>query len=184
MITLFHKRKTPTGIKKVKKIRDSTLLVLEEAEKHGIKWKQIPYTDLFKLQYKNQIKYFHYQIPSLTNELAHYSCQNKQVARNILLNADLSISKGYLIKNDDAQKYHFEVFNNLKKPLVVKATDGCGSDSVHININSQKEYLKAIKDIYDFHGKKKVVGKDANRIDEIVKEWMALVRKEWGLKQK
>ncbi|MGD9129234.1 MAG: hypothetical protein PVJ09_01990 [Candidatus Woesebacteria bacterium] len=156
MNALFHKRKTIDGVKKLKKVSKSTVLVLEEAEKHGIEWEKIPYTDLFKLKYKNQIKYFHFQIPSETTAFAYYCCKNKRVARNILCKAGLSVSKGYLIKYADKKQYRFKLFKNLKKPLVVKPIDDAQGNNVHININTQEEYIKAIEKIYAFYGQKKV----------------------------
>ena len=85
MTLLYLKKKTINGVKKIKRISYSTILVLEEAEKLGIFWKKIPYTDLFQLKYNSHIEYFHAQIPSLTTEYACYFCNHKHLKKNLIL---------------------------------------------------------------------------------------------------
>lgn len=155
-MTLFHKLKTIDGIKKFKKVSKSTLLILEEAEKHGVSWYKIKNTTLFKLKYKGVKKYFHGQIPSETTAFAHYACKNKRVTRNILEEAGLAVVKGYLIKHSDKNKYRSRLFSGLKKPLVVKPVDQMQGDNVFLNIKTEYDYIDAIQKIYSYYGKTKV----------------------------
>jgi len=156
MNALYLKRRSIDGVEKLKKVSKSTVLILEEAEKNQIEWKKIPYTDLFKLNYKDQIKYFHAQIPSTTTEFAAYCCNNKRISKNILIEAGISVSKGYQIEYEDEKPYRLSLFNNLKKPLVVKPVNDQQGNNVHLNINTQEEYIAATKEIYKFYGKKKI----------------------------
>jgi len=156
MNALYLKRRSIDGVKKLKKVSKSTVLILEEAEKNQIEWKKIPYTDLFKLKYKDQTRYFHAQIPSSTTEFAAYCCDNKRISRNILIEAGISVSKGYQIEYEDEKPYRLSLFNNLKKPLVVKPVNDQQGNNVHLNINTQEEYITATKEIYKFYGRKKI----------------------------
>lgn len=156
MTKLFHKRKGIDNIKKLREVKTSTLLILEEAKKRGIKWEKVDFTDLIKLKYKDKVQYFHARVPSKTTALAVHCCNDKRVAKNILKNAGLAVSKGYLIKPDDDRHYLIKVFNDLQKPLVVKPLDASLGDNVHLNIETQQEYFKAIEQIYKYYGEKEV----------------------------
>jgi glutamate--cysteine ligase len=156
MIALFYKRKTIDGIKKLKRISISTLMILKEAEKHGVSWEKIKFTGLFKLQYKHNIKYFHAQIPSETTEFAYYCCKNKHLTNHIMEKANLSVNKGYLIKHHDDKSYCSKLFYDLDKPLVVKSTDDSQGKNVYLNIRTEQAYIKAIEIIRSYNGKREV----------------------------
>jgi len=156
MTTLYLQRKSIAGVKKLKKVTKSTILILEEAEKNGIVWEKIPYTGLYSLQYKKQLKYFHDQIPSTTTECAFYSCRNKRISKNILAKAGLAVSKGYQIEYDDLKPYRLSLFDDLKKPLVVKPVDDQQGNNVFLNIRTPLAFIEAMHEIYDFYGKKKI----------------------------
>jgi len=156
IVPLFNKRKTIDGVKKLKRITRSTVLILETAESLGIKWEKINYTDLFKLSYQNEVKYFHAQVPSTTTEFAYYCCNNKRISKNLLEQAGLSVSKGYLIKTDDSQEYRLSLFADLQKPVVVKPVDDFQGRNVYLNLKTAAEFLHAGQEIYDHYGQKKV----------------------------
>lgn len=156
MNALYLKRRSIDGVKKLKKVSKSTVLILEEAEKNQIEWTKIPYTDLFKLKYQDQVRYFHAQIPSTTTEFAAYCCNNKRISRNILIEAGISVSEGYQIEYDDKKPYRLSLFNDLRKPLVVKPVNDQQGNNVHLNINTQEEYIIATKKIYKFYGRKRI----------------------------
>jgi D-alanine-D-alanine ligase-like ATP-grasp enzyme len=155
-MTLFHKLKTIDGIKKFKKISKSTLLILEEAEKHEVSWDKIKNTTLFKLTYKGITKYFHGQIPSETTAFAYYACKNKRITRNLLEGAGLAVVNGFLIKHSDKNKYRSRLFQRLKKPLVIKPVDQMQGDNVFLNIKTEYEYIDAIQKTYSYYGQTKV----------------------------
>lgn len=156
MNDLFHKRKTIDGVKKLKKVSKSTILILEEAEKRNINWEKIPYTDLFKLEFNGQTEFFHGQIPGKTSAFAYYCCKNKRVTKNILEKAGIAVSKGYLIKYGDEKKYYLKLFKNLEKPLVVKPVDDLQGNGVYLNIKTEEQYIEALNEIYKANGDKKV----------------------------
>lgn len=156
MQQLFHKQKTISGVRKLKKISMSTVLVLAEAEKQGVSWKKIRYTDLFKLKYQGQTKYFHGQVPSETTEFAHYCCKHKHLSKSILASAGLAVSKGFMMKRSDDPKYKEQLFAHLEKPLVVKPADAQSGDNVFINITTLDEYRAALEAICLDNGNRKV----------------------------
>ena len=155
MNDLFHKRKTIDGVRKLKKVSKSTILILEEAEKNNISWEKIPYTDLFKLKFKGKLAYFYGQIPSKTSAFAYYACKNKRVTKNILESEGISVSKGYLIKDGDEKKYYLKLFKNLNKPLVVKPVNDLQGNNVFLNIKTESDYIESIDKIYQSYGDKK-----------------------------
>lgn len=156
MTNLFYKRKSTNGEIVLKRVGKSVHMVLQEAEKNGISWENLPYTRMFKLKYMNSIKYFHAQVPSETTEFAYYCCKNKDVSKRILEEAGIAISKGYILKYNDAPNVKMNLFNALKKPLVVKPANSLQGNNVHLNITSRYKYNKAIREIYDTHSKRKV----------------------------
>jgi D-alanine-D-alanine ligase-like ATP-grasp enzyme len=155
-MTSFYKIKTIDGTKQFTKITGCTLLILEEAEKCDIFWEKIKNTTLFKLEYKGVTKYFHGRIPSETTAFAQYACKNKRITRNLLETSELSIVKGFLVEYSSKSKYRSQLFNNLKKPLVIKPVDKSDGDNVFLNINSEYEYIDAIQKIYAFYGHNQV----------------------------
>jgi D-alanine-D-alanine ligase-like ATP-grasp enzyme len=155
-MTLFYKRRSIDGVKKLKKISKSTIMVLEEAEKHGITWEKMQYTDTFKLSLNDEVKYFHAQTPSETTEFAYYCCKNKQITNRILENAGVSVSNGYLLRFTDGKKYRLRLFEALKKPLVVKPADGYQANNVFINITTQEAYISSVHKIFEDSGQEKV----------------------------
>ncbi len=155
-MTLFTKQKTLRDLKKLKKTSYSTILILDEAERHSIKWQKIAHTDMFTLQYKDQVKYFHAQIPSETTEFAFYSCKNKRLTKNILEEAGISVSKGYHITDSYTNDHHSKSFNTLVKPVVIKPIDDKQGANVYLDIYTQKQYKQTLEDIYNFYGTKKI----------------------------
>lgn len=156
MNDLYLNRKSIDGVKKLKKVSFSTVLILEEAERVGVEWEKIAYTGLFKLCYKNQVKYFHAQIPSTTTEFAAYICNNKRISKHILSEAGISVSKGYQIEFEDKKPYRLRVFEVLKKPLVVKPVNDQQGTNVFLNIKTEEDYIAASRKIYRYYGKNKV----------------------------
>lgn len=156
MTALFSKTRSIDGIKKLKKISSSTLMILEEAEKRGIAWKKLRYTDLFKLTLNGSIQYFYGQIPSTTTAFAYNCCKNKRIANNVLSEAGIAVSKGYLIKHGDQKDLRIRLYKGLQKPLVVKPVDDLRGNNVCLNIRTQSEYERVISEIYTFNGRRKV----------------------------
>ncbi|GIK83600.1 MAG: hypothetical protein BroJett025_02220 [Patescibacteria group bacterium] len=156
MNDIFQKRKTILGKDKLKKISKSTLLVIEEAEKLGISWEIIPYTAMFRLQYKNTEKYFYGQVPSETTAFAHYCCKDKRIAKHMLQRAGISVTHGFLLESGDAIECYQQLFDGMKKPLVIKPISDERGNNVHLNLNSFEKFQQAIMNVRTYYGEKSV----------------------------
>lgn len=156
MNDIFFKRKMVSGVQAHKKVSKSTHLVLEEAERNGIAWKKVPFTEAFSLTYQGVTKYFHGQIPSETTEFAYHCCKNKEVAKSMLSNAGLSVSAGFVVKPTDEAEYTAQIFEILRKPLVVKPTNDQQGNNVFVNITTSQMLSKSMEKIYSFNGDRKV----------------------------
>ncbi len=138
-----HKLFCPDGIRK-ENIPLSTQLIIQEAESMGITWSSIPGTRIIELTHGKTKKYFYFQIPSGTTQLAFYACLDKGVARALLKKAAVSTPNGFKIERGDSQNYRDLIFNSLKKPLVVKPSNGKQGWSVMMSINSKSEFDAAV----------------------------------------
>lgn len=139
---------------KSKNVSNSSRLILKEAEKLGINWDIIPGTQIINLTYKGITQTFYHQVPSTTTALAKYSCNNKKITNNLLTHAGINVPKGYRIKKDHNNKYLKEIYEDLQKPLVVKPSNGTWGENITVNINSYKEYLKAVEIALDYSSEK------------------------------
>ncbi|MFA6813999.1 MAG: hypothetical protein GX943_03615 [Candidatus Pacebacteria bacterium] len=149
-MSVYYQRRTLAEDKKSKKVISDVLAIIEKAKELKIETERIPYTELLKLSYKNQEAYLYHRTPPYTTATAHICCRNKTITRNLLIRAGLSVPKGYLLKDSDAREYQLEVFNKLKKPLVVKAIDGSEAIAVTTNIKTQKQYLAALEESFAY----------------------------------
>ncbi|MBU0975119.1 hypothetical protein KKD03_05470 [Patescibacteria group bacterium] len=70
MSQLIYESHSPKGIVKNKNISNSSRLVLDQAEKFGVKRNVIPCTQLIELTFKNNKQTFYHQVPSTTTALA------------------------------------------------------------------------------------------------------------------
>jgi D-alanine-D-alanine ligase-like ATP-grasp enzyme len=130
----------------------STQLILQTAKELGITYETLPYTGLFKLNYRGKTEYLHAQPPSLNTRSSVYCCNNKAITKSLLRNENISTPKGFVISSKDSVKYWISVYNALAKPLVVKPIDSSLAKNVYTNINSQKNYLSAIKSTLLYYG--------------------------------
>ncbi len=137
----FYYKKTPTGWDKKRKITVSTNYILREAEIMGVTWKVIKGTEVIELTYKNKKSYFVYQTPPSTTLVGQHITSNKQRTRQFLSKNGISVTKGFLIHKNDDQDHLEKIFHDMKKPLVLKPSDGKHGDGVYLDINEKKEYL-------------------------------------------
>ncbi len=147
---LYYNRQSPQKDTHIKKVLSDTVHILNTAKKLGITYQRIPYTGLFKLKYKKQTRFFRHRTPPQTSGIARYCCQNKRVTKNLLQQADVSVPKGYMVKQNDSKQYIDSVFSQLTKPLVVKAIDG--SEAIHVttNVDNKKQYLQALEESFSY----------------------------------
>lgn len=154
MAKLIYEYNLSNGLKKTQNLSNSSRLIIKEAEKMGINWKIIRGTKIIALDYKNNKKYFYNQIPSPTSALGIYACNNKKVTTNLLRLANINVPNGYRIKKDYGQDYLLQVFYSLKKPLVVKPSDGTWGENISLNITDEKGYLDAIDLAFSYTSRK------------------------------
>ena len=146
---------SPTGLRKNATVTHSTLLVLQEAEKHGVVWSIVPGTQIISLKYKGIEKHFFFQVPSTTTAAARYICKHKKTTSNLLRDAGLQVPNGYRIRKKDPTEYTELVYDALDKPLVVKPMNGMWGDGITTDIESLDECMRAIAHAFEFAQVKK-----------------------------
>jgi D-alanine-D-alanine ligase-like ATP-grasp enzyme len=149
-VSVYYQRRALAEDKKSKKVISDVLAIIKKAQELNIRVERIPYTELVKLSYQNQEVYLYHRTPPHTTATAQICCQNKTITRNLLIRAGLSVPKGYLLKDGDSAEYQLEIFDKLKKPLVVKAIDGSEAIAVTTNIKIQQQYLAALKESFAY----------------------------------
>ncbi len=141
---LYIRVKSPGGSKIIKKVANSTKLILDVAETYGIKWKQLPHSGIFQLTYGNDVQYFHKQTPFSTTSLGKYCCDNKRICKRLLQQASISTPKGYEISNLTSESETIRIFDKLTKPCVVKPIKESNGVGVHLFIQTKQQFLDAI----------------------------------------
>lgn len=154
-LQLIYQFYSPKGLQKHKNISNSSRLVLEEADKLGIKWHVIPGTQIIELTYKGITTSYYHQVPASTTALAKYATNNKSITTNLLKNNGVSVPHGFRIKRDRDEKYISSVFDALQKPLVVKPSNGTWGENITVNVTDFDSCLKAIDYAFEYSGKKK-----------------------------
>ena len=84
---------SPKGLMVSKNLSNSSRLVIVEAEKHGVKWKIIPGTQIVTLTYKGIERSYYHQLPSSTTAIAKYACNNKKITSNLLQQAGIKVAE-------------------------------------------------------------------------------------------
>ena len=133
----------------LKEIGQSNQLILREAEKCGIEWERLKFTDIYRLKLENEEEFFHMRTPSTTSAAAVYICKKKRITRNILSRVGLSVVKGYMINREDSESYINSVFDDLCKPVVIKPNDSSEGNGVHINIMNKDEYEQVVQNLFE-----------------------------------
>src|SRR3989338_5243286 len=153
MVVSYKRRSLHDTEKNHGKASQSTLLILKEAEKHGVAWENIKYTDVYRMQYKKNVQYFYARVPSLTTSFAGHCCRDKNITNNMLQHNGVSVNKSFLLKRTDVKKYYSEVYRHLQKPLVVKPSNSSLGYGVFLNITNKRDYLLAIERVFNEHAK-------------------------------
>ncbi len=132
-------------MKKNKDVTSSSRLILREAEKLNIDWKIIPGTQIVTLSYKGVERSYHHQIPSASATISNYICNNKITTSNMLEHAGIRVAKGFRLNSAHGPEYQKRVFDSLKKPLVVKPSNGTWGDNITVNISDFADFTKSIE---------------------------------------
>jgi D-alanine-D-alanine ligase-like ATP-grasp enzyme len=122
----------------------STLLAFQEADKMGIKYREVPNTLLVEMEYKGIKRYYKPQIPFQTSHTGFYIASHKHIGKQFLTKGGISIPKGISLTKETTQQEHLKAFADLKKPLVVKPTNGTQGQKVFMGILTEQDYLNAI----------------------------------------
>src|SRR5258708_4509142 len=147
--TFSYQKNTPTGIGS-EQIPLSTVLILQQAEKFGVKWESNIDTKILRLEYKGKVKYFRWQVSSETSFIGFHACLDKGETKNLLRQANVSVSPGFKLIASDSESYWREVFQTLKKPLVVKPSHGLQVKEIHLGITDEATYFDAVKKSFLF----------------------------------
>lgn len=139
-----YKRYTPKGLVNDRPITSSTRLILKEAAKLGMEIKHLIGTDMFELRYKNKVRNFFYQNPASNSATGMFVASSKRRTKNLLQNKRVLVPHGYAIKKSDSYNDKKDVYNNLKKPIVVKPDNGTQGKAITMGVNSLSEYYTAL----------------------------------------
>lgn len=153
MPKFIYEYSSPKGTRLNKRVSNSSRLILVEAEKHGVAWKIIPDIQIIELSYKGKNVSYSHQIPSSTTALAMYASHNKRTSASLLRHAGIKVPKGYQVEPKDTDVYLKEVYENLKKPLVVKPNNGDLGDNITVNIKTFLAYKQALKNAFSYDRK-------------------------------
>lgn len=142
---LTYLRSTPSGFIPFKRYT-STQLILDAAKELGVKYKIIPGTPVIELEYQQKKSYFRDQVSTHTNDVGFFICQHKDVTKTFLNAAGLSTPKGYKIISSDSTDFILEVIHSLKKPLIVKPSDGFQGRHVRTDLEDDKEIIRVVQE--------------------------------------
>lgn len=117
-------------------------LILDEATRRKITVEYVPLSDYFILSYKDNIKTLRRTLNSMGySSHAMRIINDKSQTKIFLKYAGISVPKGVALATMDKSRIA-EVFESLKKPLVVKPTGRYGGESVYVNIHRKSDLLK------------------------------------------
>jgi len=146
-----YTRLTPTGWEEAFPMATTAELTLRAAEKYGITYRELPGTRIMELTYNGEKTYFQAQNPFRQSCIALYASSNKTIEKSLLMEAGVSVAKGYTITKTDSREFWRELFDQVPHPLVLKPTHGTQGRQVYTNITDYETYEKAILDILPSH---------------------------------
>lgn len=151
---LIYQYFSPSGLVKSKNITNSSRLILKEADELGVDWRITPGSQIINLTHNGETKSFYHQVPTSTTSLAKYACNNKKITSNLLQQNGIKVPKSFRIRKNHDQSYLKETYKSLKKPIVVKPSDGTWGENITVGIKSYEEYLSAIELALSYSSKK------------------------------
>lgn len=147
---VFYERQLPDGTVAQKLASIETRLLVEEAEKRNISWKVIPFSDCIEFTHADKKRYLWDRSFDNTTYTGYRFCINKEVTKKLLTAAGISTSKGFFIPKEEGTntKLQTDIFNSLKKPLVIKLSHGSHGEGVIVGIHDSQAYLAAITSLF------------------------------------
>lgn len=181
----YYKRFTPKGLVNDRPITSSTRLILREAKALGMKIEHLLGTNTFVLRYKGKVRNFFFQNPGSNSATGMYIANSKRNTRNLLQNNGISIPRGYAIKMNDTYNLKKEVYDTLKKPLVVKPDKGTQGKAITVKVENISEYFEALKKAANYAKRKdawiiveeQLVGFDEYRVLATQKKVIGIIKR-------
>lgn len=146
-----YTRLTPKGWEDAFSMATTAELTLMASEKYGITYREIPGTRIMELTYNGEKTYFQAQNPFRQSCIALYATSNKTIEKGLLMEAGISVAKGYTISKTDSKDYWKELYDSVSHPLVLKPTHGTQGRSVYTNINDYETFEKAVMEVLPDH---------------------------------
>lgn len=134
--SLYFSRQLPSKIVNDLECTTEIKLLIMEAEKAGVSWEVVPFSDVCRFTYHGHTEYSRFGGVSTNRTPGPIICENKYLTRQFLIDAGLPVVKGYLVMSADSPEDRNNIFNSLTKPLVVKPSLGSHGIGVKLNITS------------------------------------------------
>ncbi|GEM_PF-433226 len=144
-LDLHYTKLSPRGEVEGSYITPSTQLILKAAEALGVRWREIPGTRIFELQYNGTNKLFRYQISINTTDIGFYTCLDKSVTNTILKANEISVPNGFHLEKTDTEEYWLEAFHSLTKPTVIKPTHGNKGIGISVGVTEEADFLERVR---------------------------------------
>ncbi len=154
MLHLSYEYDSPLGLRTSSAVSNSSLLLIQAATELGIAWEIVVDTSVIEFTYLGKTQTYYFQVPSSTSALASYACRNKRVVNTLLQRVNITIPNGYKILRRHKEKYQLSVFRDLKKPLVVKPSNGTWGENVTVGITDEERYLEALELAFAYSSEK------------------------------
>lgn len=129
-------------------VTPSTQLLIDEALRQGVEVSIPIGTKLVAFTKDNQTKFLHAQTPENTSYIGYYASEDKGVCRSLLQQVGIQVPKGFVLRLGQDQAAWIEVYHALTKPLVVKPTHGTQGNKVCMNIESETDFVSAVKECF------------------------------------
>jgi D-alanine-D-alanine ligase-like ATP-grasp enzyme/acylphosphatase len=131
--------------------KTSMYVIALEAWRRGITLKFYNHSDEGKLQIRYSLSYqgkeHHFQSSKgdLVSEEAYKICDNKGLTNDYLTKAGVPTPKGRKFSAEASDEEIISYSKTLEYPLVLKPTNGCAGKGVIANIETEQEFIDALK---------------------------------------
>lgn len=128
-------------------------LILEEAYSRKIIIDEISSGEVCELKFGDHIEYLRSRCSSKTTSVANYICRHKDISKDFLSLAGLSLAKGKTFMNDQLNRAISYCEKEKLWPIVAKPVSAGNGRSVFVGIKNKKELKKIWGEIDDKEGK-------------------------------
>lgn len=153
----YHFRTPSKEMQQRRALTIDTSIILEAAKEANVAFREVVGTECFRLEYQGNIQYLRWQVPVQTSAIGKIVTDRKDYTSAFLLEHDLSVSPFYTVFRDDHEAQWLEIFEALRKPLVIKPVKGTHGKGVRVDINAAEEFLEIVRKRFQEHPDEKVV---------------------------